>query len=225
MLQRHTQRHTQVETQPDAQRHTRRHVLALASTAVLALAGCASTAADAWVTLIDGNNGLDNFNRVGDANWRGEGGAVVADRGRVGFLVSKKSYRNFMLRAEFHYLTETNSGIFLRLSDPVNITATNSYEVNIWDIRPDPKYGTGAIVDFAAVPVPLPTTHKMAGRWNVYEIEARGGRITVRLNGVQTVVLDNNNFAAGPFALQYAPGVGGVMGGPIQWRKVQVREL
>jgi hypothetical protein len=33
-----------------------------------------------WVTLFDGKN-LASFNTVGDANWRIEDGAVVADKG------------------------------------------------------------------------------------------------------------------------------------------------
>ena len=207
----------------------RRRTLALSFASAIvvasaALAGCASApSSSGWTTLIDGDKGLDNFDRVGDANWRGEGGAVVADQGRVGFLVTKQSYRDFELRAEFFAQTETNSGIFLRLSDRVNITAENSYEVNIWDIRPEPKYGTGAIVGFAEVPVPI--ANKAGGRWNVYEIEARGARVTVKLNGVQTAVMNNDKFASGPFALQFAPGVGGAMGGPIKWRKVQIRAL
>ena len=44
-----------------------------------------------WVTLIDGDKGLENFHRVGDANWRAEDGAIVADKGKGGFLVSKNS--------------------------------------------------------------------------------------------------------------------------------------
>ena len=34
---------------------------------------------EGWVTLIDGTTGLDNWNRIGDANWRAEDGAIVAD--------------------------------------------------------------------------------------------------------------------------------------------------
>ena len=44
-----------------------------------------------------------------------------------------------------------------------------AYEVNIWDKRPDPSYGTGAIVNLAKVS-PMPTS---AGKWNVYEITSR----------------------------------------------------
>jgi len=206
------------------QRRTTLKRLALTTlTAAAALAGCATGGGDGWTTLIDGDKGLDNFNRVGDANWRAEGGAIVADQGKGGFLVTKASYKDFAIRAEFWAATDTNSGIFMRASDPTKIGADNSYEVNIWDIRPDPKYGTGGIVDFAAVPVP--PVFKVGGRWNTYEIEARGTRMTVKLNGATTVTLDNGKYASGPFALQFGPGVQGVTGGPIKWRKVQVRAL
>jgi hypothetical protein len=191
---------------------------------LLVLAGCASGLGDAgWATLIDDGKGLDNFNRLGDANWRVEGGLIVADKGKGGFLVSKSVYKDFALRAEFWAETDTNSGIFLRLSDSTTVTAGNSYEVNIWDIRPEPRFGTGAIVDFAAVSVPL--TNKAGGRWNTFEIEARGSVVSVKLNGLATVTMDNGKFASGPIALQYGAGVQGVQGGPIKWRKVQIKQL
>lgn len=201
----------------------RRHLFALATLAAAALAGCATSGGDGWVTLVDGDKGLDNFKAIGDANWRAEGGVIKADKGKGGYLVSKGSYKDFALYAEFHALTDTNSGIFLRLSDPANVTADNSYEVNIWDIRPDPKYGTGGIVNFAAVPVP--PVYLAGGKWNTYEIEARGGVVKVKLNGQLTTTMNNGKFAAGPFALQYGPGVNGVQGGPIQWRKVRIKAL
>ena len=55
--------------------------------------GCASMSglSDAgWITLIDGPKGLDYWNRLGDANWRAEDGAIVADKGKGGFLVSEE---------------------------------------------------------------------------------------------------------------------------------------
>ena len=191
---------------------------------VCLLAGCAAAPSGAgWVTLIDGDKGLENWNRLGDANWRAEGGAIVADKGKAGFLVSKNAYRDFVIVAEFWAETDTNSGIFIRAADANKIGADSSYEVNIWDIRPDPKYGTGGIVDFAAVPVPV--VFRAGGRWNTYEIEAKGTSITVKLNGVTTVSLQNSKYASGPFALQFGPGVQGVTGGQIKWRKVQIKPL
>ena len=201
----------------------RRTALATGLMVAAVLTGCASGPGDGWVTLIDGDKGLDNFNRIGDANWRAQGGTIVADQGKGGYLVSKNSYKDFVIVAEFWAETNTNSGVFIRASDPNKIGADNSYEVNIWDIRPDPKYSTGGIVDFAAVPVP--PVFKAGGRWNTYEIEARGSTVTVKLNGAVTVTMNNGKFTQGPFALQYGAGVQGATGGPIKWRKVQIRAL
>ena len=50
--------------------------------ATLGLFGCASTSGDGWVKLIDGTQGLDNFHRTGDANWRAEDGTIMAIRHR-----------------------------------------------------------------------------------------------------------------------------------------------
>ena len=73
--------------------------------------GCATHSGRGWVTLIDGDRGLENFNRIGDANWRAEGGAVVADKGKGGQLVTKNSYKDFEIYAEFWADITTNSGI------------------------------------------------------------------------------------------------------------------
>ena len=118
------------------------------STAVLAalslaaaLSGCASGGgAGPWTTLIDGATGLDNFNRVGEANWSASDGAIQASQGGKdpAYLVSKASYKDFRLRAEFWSSDDANSGVFLRCQDPARITDENCYEANIFDQRPDP---------------------------------------------------------------------------------------
>ncbi|MGE5522168.1 MAG: DUF1080 domain-containing protein [Rhodospirillaceae bacterium] len=200
-----------------------KRLFALAAALLVVAAGCAHMGGGDWVTLIDGEKGLENFNQVGDANWHAAQGAIVADKGKGGYLVSKKSYKDFVIYAEFYAENDTNSGIFLRASDPVKIASATSYEVNIWDIRPDPTYGTGAIVDVASVPVPL--KNKAGGRWNTYEIYAKGPQLIVKLNGEVTSSAQNTKHAAGPFALQYGAGVKGAPGGVIKWRKVMIKEL
>ncbi len=193
------------------------HILACALLAAgAALSGCAHrTGAEAgWITLIDGPLGLDNWNRIGDANWRSEEGVIVADAGKGGYLVSKSAYGDFRVRAEFWADHATNSGIFFRLSDPAKINSKNALEMNIYDQSPDPSYGTGAIVNVAPVS-PMPTA---GGRWNTCEITAKGPELTVVLNGTRTVSVKDGRFAQGPIALQYRKG-------PIKWRKVQIRGL
>lgn len=65
----------------------------------------------------------------------------------------------------------------------------------------------------------------MGGKWNTFDITAKGPQLTVVLNGVQTVNIQNGQFAQGPFALQYGSGAKNAPGGAIKWRKVQIREL
>jgi hypothetical protein len=152
---------------------------------------------------------------VGDANWRVEHGILTADRGGISFLVSRQSYRDVELRAEFWVSPDANSGIFLRCQDPAAITADNAYEVNIFDRRPDPTYGTGAIVNVAPVAAPMPHA---GGRWNAMVIRAQGDSFTVVLNGRITVAARDARHREGPVALQYGAGT-------VRFRRVELRPL
>ncbi len=187
-----------------------------------AIAACShmsmEPAGGGWTTLFDGSS-LANWNQVGDANWKIVDGAVVADKGS-GFLVSKKSYGDFQIRAEFWADSDANSGIFIRCSDALKPTSAVCYEVNIYDKRPDPLYGTGAIVDVSKVN-PMP---KAGGRWNTYDITAKGNHLVVLLNGVKTADAQDSKLANGPVGLQYAPGAVKDKG-VIKFRKVEIRPL
>ena len=198
------------------------HLAALAS--VVTLVSCAQMSGrdSGWTTLIDGARGLENFERVGEANWRAQDGAIVADKGKGGFLVSKNSYKDFQLKAEFWADHTTNSGLYMRCADPKVITDKSCYEANIFDQRPDPTYGTGGIVHIA----PVKQSHKAGGKWNTYEITAKGPQLVVVLNGVETARINHSQFAQGPIALQYGSlPPKGDPGGAIKWRKVQIRPL
>ena len=169
-----------------------------------------------WAVLLDGEN-MGNWNRVGESNWRLEDGAVVADTltGQgAAFLVSPESYGDFMLIADFWASEDANSGIFLRCLNPEAITDRTCYEANIFDQRPDPSYGTGAIVRHVAVD-PMPTA---GGKWNTFIIVAQGRDITVVLNGEVTARLNSGMFGEGPIALQHGAGT-------IKFSRVEIRPL
>ena len=117
--------------------HRRSAIIGALFVAAAALAGAQQASSQDWTVLFDGKN-LDHFNKIGDANWRIEDGSVVADKGN-GFLVSRDAYGDFQLRAEFWVGPDANSGIFIRATDPDKVTATNAYEVNIWDDRPEDR--------------------------------------------------------------------------------------
>jgi len=189
----------------------------LMGAAAFQFASMALGQSDGWITLLDGTK-MGDWTEVGKANWAMKDGALVADKldGKdASYLVSKESYKDFQIKAEFWADDEANSGIFIRCDGRDKIDAKICYEVNIFDKRPDPTYGTGAIVDVAKVD-PMP---KAGGKWNTYEITAKGSQLVVVLNGQKTVdVQDSKHNAGGPFALQYGSGV-------IKFRKVQIKPL
>ena len=190
---------------------------AAATTAAASLSGCASMMGGGWVSLVDAAAGqsLAGFSEIGAGNWSFVDGALQGKGGKLGYLITKESYTDFEIRAEFWADESANSGIFVRCQDRANVTAGNSYEVNIFDKRPDPSYGTAAIVDFAKAPLPYP---QAANRWNTFVITAKGDRLVVVFNGQQTVDLRNDKFKSGPVALQSA-------GGTIRFRKVSIKTL
>lgn len=172
--------------------------------------GARAGAAGQWETLFDGTD-LSRFRRVGDANWAIVDGAVRADAGN-GFLLSNADYGDFDLELEFYVSPDANSGVFLRCSDPEDVSDTTCYEVNIFDTRPDQTYRTGGIVHIAAPSEAL----NSGGRWNSYAITAAGPHLTVVLNGVALVDVENDMFARGPIGLQYGAGT-------VMFRNVRIR--
>jgi len=199
---------------------TDRRTFVATGTALLgaALTGCAtSMQGDGWVTLLDAsrNPSLDGWSPLGAGEWSFVDGTLQGKNGKLGYLVSKDSYTDFEIRAEFWADETANSGIFIRCQDRNKVGSDNSYEVNIFDKRPDPTYGTAAIVGTAKVAQPGP---KAADRWNTFEITARGDRLVVVFNGQQTVDVRDTKYRSGPIALQSA-------GGTIRFRKVLIRTL
>ena len=197
-------------------KHLRNVVLGLLI-AGLPLSGCVQQAGDSsdsgWITLLDGTN-LDHWTKLGTANWRIEDGAVVADQGS-GYLVSKGTYTDFQIRAEFWVDSAANSGIFIRCVDAQKIGNATGYEVNIYDRRPGQEYSTGAIVNVAKVSPPL---SKAGGRWNTFEISAKGPQMSVIMNGVKTAEGQDGKFASGRISIQYGTGV-------VKFRKLEIRPL
>ncbi len=197
------------------QRHVKFIAAAMLAGAAALFAAPASSD-DGWVVLLDKTKKGD-WNEVGKANWEMKDGALVADKldGKdLSYLVSKQSYKDFQIYAEFWVDDAANSGIFIRCEKADVIDSKNCYEVNVFDKRPDPSYGTGAIVDVAKVD-PMP---KAGGKWNTYEITAKGPQLTAVLNGQKVEGQDSKHLNAGPIALQYGSGI-------VKFRLVKIKAL
>lgn len=157
-----------------------------------------------------------SWNKLGDANWEIVDGAVQATKGMNSYLVTPMSYGDFQMTLEIWVTDDANSGVFIRAQDPKNITAMNSYEVNIYDKRPDQTYRTGGIVDVAKPMVNV----NAGGRWSTLDITAQGTKLIVIMNGMKTVEVDHKGHARGPIALQYGAG-----STTVRFRNVRIRTL
>jgi hypothetical protein len=189
------------------------HALVLTALTVLGLdTHTLAQAPGAATSLFDGKT-LTGWNVVGDANWAVVDGAIQATTGG-GYVVTPASYGDFQITLEYWGTPDANSGIFIRCADPMTITADNSYEVNIFDMRPDPKFRTGGIVNIASPTSVIDT----GNRWNTFDITARGPRLTVVLNGTTVVDIEHAKFARGPIALQHGAGT-------VRFRNIRIRTL
>jgi 3-keto-disaccharide hydrolase len=168
---------------------------------------------EGWQVLLNGSD-LSGWKVVGDANWRIEERAALADKSTAAsFLVSENNFKNFDLELEFWVDAQANSGVFLRCQNAATITDTSCYETNIFDTRPDQTYRTGAIVNIAE-PAEFVYT---GGQWNRLKITAAGTQLKVTLNDRAMVDTKDSRFSSGPIALQYAAGT-------VKFRNVRVRE-
>jgi len=183
----------------------------LACGAALLAAACASLGS---TDLLAG--GLDGFTVTNPANWSYAGGVMQANSGgsAPSLLVTKEDYRDFELTLDVYVSVEHNSGVFIRCSDRANITATNCYEVNIFDKRPDQSGRTGGAPGYFK-----PLAHVDAGgRWNTIKIRAEGPHIFVSMNGVTTIDSDGPLTANGPIGLQWGAG-------DVKFRNVKIKRL
>lgn len=184
---------------------------AAAAATISAMAIAGAHAADMTEML---GKDLDQWNQLGDANWTLTDGVATADSGS-GFLVSKDTFEHFELTLEFYPGPDTNSGVFLRCENPAEITDQSCYEANIFDKRPDQSGRTGGVPHIAAPSEVIDSE----GQWNSYHIMVDGSHITIMLNDVKTVdVEDATHSGSGPIALQYAAG-------SIKFRNVGIRKL
>lgn len=155
----------------------------------------AAEAEDGFVPLFDGKT-LDGWKTTG--NWIVEEDGSVSLHPRPGergwqrydaYLTTARKYKDFILDLEFKIGKGGNSGVFLRVGDPMSQVKTG-FEVQILDTHHKPNPGNhdcGGVIGTAA---PSKNMAKPAGEWNRYVITLKGSQLKVELNGEQIHDLD-----------------------------------
>lgn len=181
----------------------------------LLLIGLSSCFEKAPVVEILFEEGANDWASEGEAQWEFVNDELVGilDSG-AGFVMTKKSYSNFMLELEFKPDSTINSGIFIRCKNR-ELSFEDCYEVNIWDLHPKQENRTGAIVSRSS---PLEKVHTL-NKWNTYKIINDEDHLQVWINDVMTIDLNDNDRKEGPIALQAAES------GTIEFRNVRLTNL
>jgi len=142
------------------------------------------------------------------------------------YATTDKDYGDFELVLEYNMAPKGDSGVYLR----------GVPQVQIWDPTDEKVFKLGANLGSGALwnnspgkpgKDPLVLADKPAGEWNTLRILMVGARVSIWLNGKQTVdhaILENyydrktSVAAQGPISLQ-------THGAPIRWRNVAIREI
>ena len=199
---------------------------------VLAGPAPADGAEPGFVPMFDGKT-LDGWRQVGgDAKYRVEGDEIVgtvdpAMKGNA-FLRTEKIYHDFILKLDLKLDIPGNSGIQFRSHERSEKNGSRRVFGYQAEVDPSTRAWSGGLYDEAR----RAWLHDLKGQpdaqkafqvkgWNTYEIEARGPRIKIALNGVPcTDYLDTMDLE-GFIALQVHAGKEGV----IRWRDVRIKDL
>lgn len=123
--------------------------------------------------------------------YRVEDGAIVCVSGTSGNLLSEKEYRDFVLRFEFKLTAGANNGLGIRCPfvaegnlhlTGIELQILDDTAEKYKDLKPYQHHGS----IYGIVPAKQGSL-KPVGEWNAQEVEVKGRRIKVTVNG-QTIV-------------------------------------
>lgn len=177
--------------------------------------GCISCSEKTEVTeKLFQENSTDWFSE-GDAEWKFVINKLIGSlESGAGFVMTKKSYTDFMLELEFKPDSTINSGVFIRCKNQ-ELSFEDCYEINIWDLHPKQENRTGAVVSRTS---PLAKVETL-NHWNSYKIKNEKEHLEVWINDVLVVDLKDKSRTEGPLALQAAES------GQISFRNVKITTL
>lgn len=177
-----------------------RHTMIMAAVSMLLALGVSQVAAaaeadDGFVDMFNGEN-LDGWQTTG--NWIVEEDGSVSLHPREGehgwqrysaYLTTARKYKDFILDLEFKIGKGGNSGVFLRVGDPLSQVKTG-FEVQILDTHGKENPGHHDCGGVIGTSGPSKNMAKPAGEWNRYIITLQGSHLKVELNGEQIQDLD-----------------------------------
>ena len=201
-----------------------------AATAVLllGLAGPLQGEAGGFVSLVPRTELSEHWIVEGSGanTWSLRDGVIVCTGNPNGFLWSKKTYRDFIFRAEWRFRKEgwrakppkyPNAGFFIH-AGAVQRDWPTSLEVQGHYGEAGSLFGVRGGRVTGAHRGPVDENREPFGEWERIEIQSRDGVVTVKLNGKKMNEGRDIHPAQGSICLQSE-------GWPVDYRKVEIQEL
>jgi hypothetical protein len=204
---------------------------------MFAVAGYAEDGFVKLFTAPDGSSWTENgksisgfIKRGGDATFTVENGELVGKRGpgTNTFLCTEKKYSNFILKFDYKFDIECNSGVQFR-SDFVNENgrdilvgyqcemATDAFTANIYDEHRRNRFLADKTDDLQA----KINKNEKRGEWNSITVQAVGPSIKTYLNGEKIVDFFDIQTEEGIFGFQVHSG----KTGQVRWKNIELKEL
>ena len=181
-----------------------------------------------FVSLFDGTLGGWTVENTDAGNFTVRDG-VLRVEGPSGWLRSDRRYEDFVLRAEFRFLTpDADSGVFVRASSDgafMRGWPNNSYQVQLRvPSTPSRLPPVGGIFrhgmpdgETAFDPALVEKTFSGVGEWQTVEIDVAGESLIVRFNGVEVTRASNVVRSAGSIGIQGEAGA-------LEYRAIEITE-
>lgn len=184
-------------------------------------------------------NGRDLSNWQGDVDsYEVVDGSIVCRKGKSGSLLTPDEYTDFILRCEFKLPPAGNNGLALRMPAKGN-AAGDGLELQILDSdgynAAHPKAPLLPYQYHGSLYNCVGAKHgylRPVGEWNYQEVEVRGQKIKVTLNGTKILDVDIDTFDRSqiehpPAGLDRRTGRIGFAGhnDPVAYRSLQVKRL
>jgi serine/threonine protein kinase len=182
------------------------------------------------VLLFNGRD-LSGWEAVGDAElWIVKDGMLQSTGQGTGWLSTKQEFGDFEFRFEYRLPIAGNSGVFLRVPRSGGLSGGEFIEVQLYDDDTAINNGnqTGSLFNIAKIGPPA--ARRPAGEWNAMDIQAKGSRIAVSLNGtpLQNVDLTTVTIPA-PMAVNAARPRGFIglqcLNTSAEFRNIRIRPL
>lgn len=167
---------------------------------------------DGWILLFDGESTF-GWQAEGKANWKAADGKITVSEGEPSFLYTTTQFTDYVLKVDFRYDRDTNSGVFLHTAKKPTDPSADCYELNIAAPHVSP-FPTGSFVRRKKAEQDFDSRE-----WQTFTVTVQGGSVSVKVNDALALEYDDPApLKRGHISLQFNQGA-------VEFRNIKLQPL